>query len=183
MKIHSKIKPFECKICGGKYTRSSTLKIHSYTHLNIKPFKCPYKGCNRGFIEKGNMQIHLKTHYKDQNSIPKKEVSPLQNDKTLRFDVNPSINNINNPNTNEGNKFIIRPNLINNVNVWNCYFPYYPYNYLLANNPLFISQQINSMIPNERISMRLNNDLMTIHSNLNMLNHSTFLNFCFFSNN
>lgn len=182
MKIHSKIKPFECKICGGKYTRSSTLKIHSYTHLNIKPFKCSYKGCNRGFTEKGNMQIHLKTHYKDPNNLLKKEVSPLQNDKTIQLSVNPS-NNMSNPNTDEGNKFIIRPNLINNVNVWNCYFPYYPYNYLLANNPLFTSQQINSTSPSEGNSLRLNNDLMNIHSNLNMLNNSTFWNFCYYGNN
>ena len=66
MKIHSKIKAFECKICGGKYTRSSTLKIHSYTHLNIKPYKCPYKDCERQFTEKGNMHIHMKTHLKEK---------------------------------------------------------------------------------------------------------------------
>ena len=66
MKIHSKIKAFECKICGGKYTRSSTLKVHSYTHLNIKPYKCPYKDCERQFTEKGNMHIHMKTHLKEK---------------------------------------------------------------------------------------------------------------------
>ena len=104
MKIHSKIKPFECKICGGKYTRSSTLKIHSYTHLNIKPYKCPYKNCERKFTEKGNMQIHMKTHSKDKEQMSENVV--YNNYLNLFY---PTINNT----------------MINNVNIMNYYCPFY----------------------------------------------------------
>ena len=104
MKIHSKIKPFECKICGGKYTRSSTLKIHSYTHLNIKPYKCPYKDCERKFTEKGNMQIHMKTHSKDKEQMSENFV--YNSYLNLSY---PTINNT----------------MINTVNIMNYYRPLY----------------------------------------------------------
>ena len=95
MKIHSKIKPFECKICGGKFTRSSTLKIHSYTHLNIKPYKCPYKDCERQFTEKGNMYIHKKAHVKENDQISKNSV--YNNDLPLTFATvsNTMVSNLN----------------------------------------------------------------------------------------
>ena len=129
MKIHSKIKPFQCKICGGQYTRSSTLKIHSYTHLNIKPFKCPFVDCNRGFTEKGNMQVHMKIHQKDRSRKKKKLVIKKQKEekpteqekKTNKKEVS-----INTP------QIMINP--MSNVNIWNYYFPYYPMNYQIINN-------------------------------------------------
>ena len=63
MKIHSKIKPYHCNICGKDFSRSSTLKIHQYTHSKEKPFKCSFPNCQRQFTEKGNMISHLKTHF------------------------------------------------------------------------------------------------------------------------
>ena len=127
MKIHSKIKPFQCNICGGQYTRSSTLKIHSYSHLNIKPFKCPYKDCNRGFTEKGNMQVHMKTHRKDKLRKKKKLKKQKEEDVTeQQRETNKKENNINTP------QMMINP--MGNVNIWNCYFPYYQMNYQIINN-------------------------------------------------
>ena len=107
MKIHSKIKAFECKICGGKYTRSSTLKVHSYTHLNIKPYKCPYKDCERQFTEKGNMHIHMKTHLKEK--VQTNESSVCHN--YIPF-----------PNATVSNT------MVSNINIMNYYCPLYtPY--------------------------------------------------------
>ena len=120
MKIHSKIKPFQCKICGGKYTRSSTLKIHSYTHMNVKPFKCPFKDCDRGFTEKGNMQIHMRTHKKDKCKKKKKLILKKPKEEKKEEQVQPETENLINP--------------VNNVNVWNCFIPYYPMNYQVINN-------------------------------------------------
>ena len=119
MKIHSKVKPFQCKICGGKFTRSSTLKIHSYTHMNIKPFKCPYKDCDRGFTEKGNMQIHMRTHKKEKCK-KRKTIKKQKEEKKQEQKIQSEPQIVMNP--------------VNNVNVWNCFIPFYPMNYQIINN-------------------------------------------------
>jgi hypothetical protein len=33
-------------------------------HKGEKPFTCAFEGCNKSFIEKGNMKIHFQTHFK-----------------------------------------------------------------------------------------------------------------------
>ena len=152
MKIHSKIKPFECTICGGRYSRSSTLKIHSYTHLAVKPYKCTFTGCNRRFTEKGNMQVHLKTHYKElkrnrqeiENDInvqtendkqikdsnsnnPMNNVIPINNDNN--YSQEHQTNQIllqNNGITNECNNYNMNVYNCSMVNIYNCIYPF-PY--------------------------------------------------------
>ena len=126
MKIHSKIKPFVCKICGGRYSRSSTLKIHSYTHLEEKPFKCPYKECNRGFTEKGNLQVHLRTHMKHStNANEVSSPSPANNssDKAHTKHTEQVSNFSDNNNTYNFNMNTYNTHMIN---IYNCIYPF-PY--------------------------------------------------------
>lgn len=135
MKIHSKIKPFVCKICGGRYSRSSTLKIHSYTHLEEKPFKCPYKDCNRGFTEKGNLQVHLKTHMKSTSTTNSNEI--------LLPSSTTTTNNVDKAHTKHNeqvNSFIgdgvynfnMNTYNTNMINIYNCIYPF-PFPYQIQN--------------------------------------------------
>ena len=47
-------------MCGDKFMRSSTLKIHMRRHTGERPYKCDK--CDKGFSESGNLKTHLKTH-------------------------------------------------------------------------------------------------------------------------
>jgi KRAB domain-containing zinc finger protein len=51
-------------MCGDKFMRSSTLKIHMRRHTGEKPYKCDK--CERSFTECGNLKTHLKTHEEEE---------------------------------------------------------------------------------------------------------------------
>lgn len=168
MKIHSKIKPFECKICGGKYSRSSTLKIHSYTHLQEKPFKCPFQGCNRGFTEKGNMQVHLKTHYKEsKHNTPCEATSTqlLMNKDDNNVHDNMTIKNSNDNSGIWNNNCNVNIYNTNVINFYKCIYPFpyqtqtntYTNNFNYYNNN---SQQQYNM--NNYYESRCNNDYVVV---------------------
>lgn len=54
----------QCPVCGKICSRPSTLKTHYLTHTGDTPFKCPWKGCDKSFNVKSNMNRHLKGHNK-----------------------------------------------------------------------------------------------------------------------
>ena len=56
---HKNEKPFGCNICQRRYRWKGDLNRHMYTHLpnNELPLKCPE--CNKGFVRKDKMQLHI----------------------------------------------------------------------------------------------------------------------------
>ena len=50
----------ECDICHIELAPSTNLNRHRKIHFGDKPHKCPY--CNKGFIQRYNMKVHIKTH-------------------------------------------------------------------------------------------------------------------------
>ncbi|XP_064100735.1 zinc finger protein ZFP2-like [Macrobrachium nipponense] len=54
-------KRFECKLCGKKLIRRSSLVPHMNIHLGIKEFECHV--CNKRFVQKGNLNVHMKKRH------------------------------------------------------------------------------------------------------------------------
>ena len=50
----------EFEICHIRLAKSTSLSRHRKIHSKDKPHKCPY--CSKGFIQRSNMKVHIKTH-------------------------------------------------------------------------------------------------------------------------
>jgi hypothetical protein len=79
LKRHLDIRPFECKICKAKFARASTLKIHSFNHIEQKDKKA-------FDIKFNNQDNQLKT----EDHVLENENSHEQQDLTNKY-VNSNI--------------------------------------------------------------------------------------------
>ncbi|KAI8344951.1 hypothetical protein BD560DRAFT_411764 [Blakeslea trispora] len=53
---------YTCPYCYKKFSRPSSLRIHTYSHTGEKPFVCTEPGCGRHFSVQSNMRRHLRVH-------------------------------------------------------------------------------------------------------------------------
>ncbi|KAG9219686.1 hypothetical protein CCMSSC00406_0005992 [Pleurotus cornucopiae] len=51
-----------CPVCGSRFNRPSSLRIHINTHTGETPFKCPWPDCGREFNVNSNMRRHYRNH-------------------------------------------------------------------------------------------------------------------------
>ncbi|CAO3591788.1 unnamed protein product [Absidia cylindrospora] len=53
---------YMCPYCQKRFSRPSSLRIHTYSHSGEKPFICPEIGCGRRFSVQSNQRRHLRVH-------------------------------------------------------------------------------------------------------------------------
>lgn len=53
-------KPYQCNICGNRFTLCNSLKKHLMIHTGEKPYEC--KICGSRFIQCGTLKVHLMKH-------------------------------------------------------------------------------------------------------------------------
>ncbi|VDK21384.1 unnamed protein product [Taenia asiatica] len=62
LKMHtqSHLRPWKCRVCNKTFCRKWVLQVHERRHTGEKPFACPV--CQRPFADRSNMRTHMKTH-------------------------------------------------------------------------------------------------------------------------
>ncbi|KAL1916245.1 uncharacterized protein VTP21DRAFT_5862 [Calcarisporiella thermophila] len=53
---------YPCPYCPKRFSRPSSLKIHTYSHTGERPYVCSEEGCGRSFSVQSNMRRHMRVH-------------------------------------------------------------------------------------------------------------------------
>lgn len=75
-------KDFPCKDCGKKFSRNSSLARHERIHLNVKPFRCGWEGCQYRATQMSHLYPHINTvHFKLPRTKKERDLLDIQDDR------------------------------------------------------------------------------------------------------
>ena len=57
---HTGLKPYECVICGKKFSIVGNKNDHLRRHQKLKPYKCPINGCTKSYYRRYELINHGK---------------------------------------------------------------------------------------------------------------------------
>jgi hypothetical protein len=62
-----------CPTCNKAFSRPSSLRIHSHSHVGEKPYKCPNAGCGKAFSVRSNLKRHERGCQYNHSKLPAEE--------------------------------------------------------------------------------------------------------------
>ena len=62
---------YRCTVCLKGFTTSGHLARHNRIHTGEKNHACPYNNCKQRFSRQDNCLQHYRTHFKNNNGVPK----------------------------------------------------------------------------------------------------------------
>ncbi|XP_062698784.1 uncharacterized protein LOC109401303 [Aedes albopictus] len=72
--VHKDLKRRSCPHCGRSFNQTGDLTRHVRIHTGIRPFKCPFDGCEYAFISSGDLHKHVRRHNQQMNPVQKPHV-------------------------------------------------------------------------------------------------------------
>ena len=69
-KFPSDLKTIKCPSCPKTFNRPARLAAHLRSHTNDRPFKCPFAGCAKDYLEEKHLKQHVKgSHTQDRRYV------------------------------------------------------------------------------------------------------------------
>ncbi|XP_072947100.1 uncharacterized protein [Epargyreus clarus] len=64
--VHKRGNATNCEICGMKIANKYNMSAHLLSHVDVKPYKCAFKGCTKRFKDRSALKKHTIIHYPDK---------------------------------------------------------------------------------------------------------------------